>query len=338
MTVASLAPGLVTSIGSVPHRTTGAAVAFVLQRQPELPAAPSIPVAQPMEGMVAQAAWGVGGVTVTNDGSLAINPKAVDPEGTLADPDLCGAPFVTLRAFLTVIAGRTTPVKLQLTGPVTLALAIRAAGVADQLAFRIAGRAVRERAVGLIRLAQRLAPGVPLVVFLDEPALVATARASTVDPVLDANGTIDLVSSALAAIEPHAVTGLHCCGPADWRVVLQAGPQVLSLPVGAGIGASAGALSTFLERGGWVAWGVVPTDGPLGTHPSPLWRRLSDEWCDLTEAGCDPVALRRQALVTPVCGLAGHREVQAERVLQLTRAVAERLIDQVGGRRTSVQT
>src|SRR4051794_13389338 len=85
VTGASLPSGVATSIGSLPHTTSSEAVSFVLELQPELPAAPSIPVAAPMEGMTAQAAWGIAGVTVRPDGSLTVDAAAVDPEAPLAD-------------------------------------------------------------------------------------------------------------------------------------------------------------------------------------------------------------------------------------------------------------
>jgi len=126
------------------------------------------------------------------------------------------------------------------------------------------------------------------------------------------------------------------CGPADWRLVLQAGPGLLSLPVGADVTGSAGALATFLERGGVVAWGAVPTDGPIGEQTSRYWRQLSAQWCELVQVSCDPVLLRRQSLVTPVCGLALHELAQADHVFDLCRQIAEKIHDQVMGIRLSV--
>ena len=173
----------------------------------------------------------------------------------------------------------------------------------------------------------------PLVVFVDEPGLTAAMHPGFP---LDPNRTIDLVSSALATLEPHAVTGVHCCGPADWRVVLQTGSQILSLPIDAGAVDHAGAIGAFLERGGWLAWGAVPTNGPLGSTPDRLWEHLSAEWCGLTQGGCDPVLLREQAMITPACGLAGHGEVQADLVLSLTNQIARRLETQTLGMRLTV--
>jgi methionine synthase II (cobalamin-independent) len=329
----SLRHGLATTIGSLPHQDPRAAATFVLERNPRLPAAPSLPNRSGRERMIAQAAWGIPGVTVLPDGSLEVDEPAIDPRAPLTEAGIDGDPFVGLRAFLGAVAGRRGPIKLQLTGPVTLGIALLSVGVPAQRAFAVAGNAVRTRARALLAAARETAPMAPLVVFVDEPGL--TAAMDHTFP-LDPNSTIDLVSSTLATIEPHAVTGVHCCGLADWRVVLQAGPQILSLPVDMGAVQHVGAISAFLERGGWLAWGAVPTTGPLGATPERLWQHLSAEWCALTQGGCDPVLLREQALITPACGLANHGEAQADLVLTLAKQVARRLETQTHGMRLTV--
>jgi hypothetical protein len=323
-----LALGLASSIGSLPHHDPAAAVDLVLRTQSRLPAAPSLPRRSPAEGMIAQAAWGVPGVTVDGAGDLVVDPSAVDPEAPVADPDLAGEPWVGLRTFLDAVATRTGPVKLQLTGPITFGLALHRAGLDVETAFAVAASAVRQRAEGTVALAAKRAPAAPLVVFVDEPGL-AGCTAPGFPLALD--DTIDLVSGALATLEPWAVTGVHCCGPTDWKALLQAGPEILSLPVDIDVDAAGGALGAFIERGGWLAWGAVPTDRPLGTGVDRLWRALSLRWCELVQAGCDPVLLRTQAMVTPACGLALHGPSQAERVLALTTELANRLHDQAVG-------
>lgn len=326
--------GVPTSVGSLPHTDRETAIDFVLDRTPELPAAPTLPILDPLEHMIPQAAWAVPGVEVALDGTISLHdPAGIDPEAPLGDRDLLGRPFLTWRRFLERVAGRSEPVKLQLTGPITLGLCLVQAGLDAERAFRLAGRAVSDRVTDVLDLADRLAPGVPRVLVLDEPGLVGGLR-----PALDLSpdGIIDLLSGALAAAESRSLTGVHSCGPTDWRLVTQAGPSFLSLPVGAEVTASAGVIASFLERGGWIAWGAVATDGPLGEQPSMPWRQLSAQWCELVQSGCDPVLLRRQALVTPVCGLALHDEHQAEHVFDLSRRLAERIHDQVMGIKLSV--
>lgn len=326
--------GAPTSVGSLPHLDRDAAIDFVLDRTPELPAAPTCPAIDRREQMIPQAAWGIAGVHVADNGTITIpDPTAVDPSAPLGDRDLSGPPFATWRRFLQRVAGWDGPIKLQVTGPITLGLMLVQAGLPSTVAFRVAGRATSTRARDLLDLADRQAPGVPRLLVFDEPGLVGGLRPELP---LAADEVIDLLSGALASAEGRAVTGVHCCGATDWRVVLQAGPDLLSLPVGADVSGSVGALSTFLERGGWVAWGAVVTDGPLGEHPSRSWRQLSAQWCELVQQGCDPVLLRRQALVTPVCGLALHDEAQADHVFAITRRLAEKIHDQVMGIRLSV--
>ncbi|MET0903243.1 MAG: hypothetical protein ABWZ52_08380, partial [Acidimicrobiales bacterium] len=297
------------------------------------PAAPSLPNRSGMERMIAQAAWGIDGVRVLPDGSLELSDRVLDPRAPLTSAGIDGEPFVGLRAFLGAVAGRRSPIKLQLTGPVTLGIALLNLGVPVSRAFALAGSAVRARARTLVAAAQETAPMAPLVVFVDEPGLTAAMQA---DFPLEPNRTIDLVSSTLATLEPHAMTGIHCCGLADWPVVLQAGAQILSLPLDSGAVEQSGALGAFLEGGGHIAWGAVPTSGPIGSTPERVWQHLSAEWCALTQGGCDPVLLREQSIITPACGLALHGEAQADQVLGLTNQVARRLGTQTQGMRLTV--
>lgn len=330
----SLPLGAATSVGSLPHLDREAAIALVLEHTPLLPAAPTLPAIDPLELMVPQALWGVAGVDLGDDGTFSVpDPAALRADAPLGDRELLGRPFTTWRRFLSVAAGRTDPIKLQLTGPVTTGLALVDAGVPAALAFAVAARAVSTRARDLLDLADTRAPGVPRIVVFDEPGLVGGLRD---DLPLPADAVADVLSGALASVEDRALGGVHVCGPADWRLVLQAGPGILSLPVGADVTDSSGALGSFLERGGSIIWGAVPTDGPLGEQAGRYWRQLSAQWCELVQTGCDPVLLRRQALVSPVCGLALHEVDQIDHVFDLCRQLGERIHDQITGIRLSV--
>lgn len=315
--------GLASAVGSLPHADVDEAVAFALNRQPRLPAAPSLPAVSPVEGMIPQAAWGIAGVLVLPDGSLLVDEAAVDPEAPVGG-GLDAEPFASLRAFLAAIAGRVAPFKIQLTGPVTLGLALHAVGVAADRAFAVAGKAVVARVREVLGAVRRAAPGATPLVFLDEPGLTAALEPGFP---LGVDDTLDLVSSALAAVEGGAIAGLHCCGRADWPVLLQAGPQMLSLPVDAGATDHPGAFADYLDHGGWLAWGAVPTDRPLGETAEILWRRLVAEWDALAEAGCEARRLVEHALITPTCGLVGLDVAQAAHVVDLTNDLAQRVED-----------
>lgn len=331
-----VATGTVTGIGSLPHTDPAEAARMVLEALPRLPAVPSLPGAHPVESMLAQGAWGLRGVRVDEgDGSLTVDPSAFDRRAPFDEggDGVDGPPFASLRVFLDAVGGRRGPIKLQLTGPITLGRALHDAGAPPADAFAVAGAAVRGRVASLLDAAGAVAPAAPLVLFLDEPGLSGSAHPRFP---LSPEATVQLLSESLAAVEGGAVSGVHCCGPADWSLVSQAGPRVLSVPVTASLVAQADALGRFLDRGGWIAWGVVPTDEPVGDTGDGLWRRLSDLWCALVRAGCDAARLRRQALVTPACGLATHGPTQAERALRLASDLGRRVLGQAIGVRLSV--
>jgi len=129
---------------------------------------------------------------------------------------------------------------------------------------------------------------------------------------------------------------VHVCGDGDLRIAFEAGPRVLGLPVSEALLADGDAIVRHLDADGWVAWGAVPTDRPVGDSADPLWRRLVTIWCDLTRRGCDPVGIRTHALVTPACGLAGHGPSQAARALRLAQTMADRIGDQAVAARLTV--
>jgi hypothetical protein len=318
-----LPSGIATGIGSLPHRDAHEAAAFSL-RSMALPAIPTLPRRSPAEGMIVQAMVGIKGITVGQYGSIAVDVHRIDPMAAVRT-DLSHDAFGGFRAFLDAAQGRQGPVKWQFVGPVTLGLAMLRAGVPLHDAFEASVRAVRGHVQHLIDIVDRALPGCPQVVFIDEPSLGELMHPGF--PIAP-DTAIDLVSGALAAIEPFAVAGLHVCASADIAPLLAAGPTVLSVPALPGLIDSAGYLIRFLEDGGWVAWGAVATDGPIVASVDRPWRQLSALWCALVERGADPGMLRHQAMITPACGLGMHTPAVAERVHRLCGDIGRRVRDQ----------
>src|SRR5512135_2783941 len=173
---ARLGFGIATSIGSLPHRDPEAAAAAVLGRHPRLPAVPTLPRRSPSEGMLAQAVAGVTGISVGDRGELAVGgPVDVDAALPLdLDAEPFSEAFAGMRAFLAAVARRAdrpAMVKWQLTGPVTLSLALIQGGLAPRQATATAGQLVRRRAGELRALIAAALPECEQVVFLDEPGL-----------------------------------------------------------------------------------------------------------------------------------------------------------------------
>ena len=324
--------GMATGIGSLPHRDAHAAAALTLRCLPELPAAPQLPLRSRREGVVAQWAGAVPGVVVHGDGAIELT-AALDPLGsprTVFDAET----HAGLLTFLDVAGRQPRPperVKVQVAGPLTLGVAFVEAGMEIDLAFALGARVARAWAGAIAELVAERLPGAALVCFLDEPALVCWRGA---EGPIDREVATDLLSTALAAC--GGVSGVHVCGQGDLRLALDAGPQVVHFDVAALDLDDTSTLSRFLDGGGWIAWGAIPTHRPVGEQPQPLWKALLDAWCELTRRGCDPVQLRGQALVAPACGLAGHGASQAERAMLLAREIGNRVHDQAAATKLAV--
>jgi hypothetical protein len=318
-----LASGIATAIGSLPHRDAATAAALVLRCLPELPAAPELPMRTPLEGVVAQWARAIDGIDVQPDGTLTqVSKLSGRAEIDAAfDADAHGG----LLTFLDVAAAQPIPprrVKVQCAGPLTLGVALVEIGVDPAIAFRIGARTARAWARALETLVGSRLPGAAIVMCFDEPALV---RFGGGNPPLDREAATDILSTALAA--PNCLTAVHVCGRGDLRLALAAGPRLVHFDIDTLDIDDASSLSRFLEGGGWVMWGAIPTHRPVGEQAAPLWKGLLDTWCELTRRGCDPARLRSQALVAPACGLAGHGVSQAERAMMLAREIGDRVHD-----------
>lgn len=328
--MSAFAEGAVVGCGSLPHRDAAAAAAFAIAEF-DVATVPTLPRLSSGESMLGQAIVGMPGLGLDSDGMVAV--AARNAPGVAAH-DVAGAAlldsdgFAGFAAFLD-LAGKIrfdgNPVKWQFVGPVTLGVALERAGLDAAVAFELASAAVRASLIELSADISRALPNSPQMVILDEPWLSELMSPGFPIPPDEA---IDRVSGAMAALPTSTLTGIHCCGPCDVATLLAAGPNVVSLPASNDLLDYAGYLTRFLDDGGIVAWGVVPTDGPVPSRPERLWRDLSDLWCALVQRGCDPVQLRRRSLVSPQCGLASHSVSVARGIARLSADVGRRVKDQ----------
>ncbi len=303
-------------VASLPHRNARQAAEFALASY-DVPTMPSLPRRSPAESPIAQALVGVCGVTLGQYGTVAIDVARLDPAAPVCT-DLERDHFTGFRTFLSVASerGHTGPVAWHFAGSISVGVALLRAGATPDLAFDVGRAAIRSHTRAVAAAVNEALPDSPPQVIIDEPfADDGFGRASPITP----DESVDLVSSAMAAVEPVATVGVHCCGDVDVSLLLAAGPNVVSLPVSAAIAPLAGYIDRFLAGGGWILWGAVATGGPIGVTANRSWHRLASLWHDPVQRGCSPTRLRDQSLLTADCGLASHGVAVVERVSQSLR-------------------
>jgi len=181
-------------------------------------------------------------------------------------------------------------VKLQVTGPVTLAVALDrglAGEIAQWLAVSVAAQVDRLRGLG-----------VATVLVVDEPGLAGQGRLGI--------GVWDRLRDTGAA-----AWGLHVCGEVPWALVDAVDADLLSFDLGRTplTPHARRALRRLLARGGRIAWGALdPVDPGTAADAAALVTGA------LAGLGPEPEAVAARSLLTPACGT-GRLSPAAERLL-----------------------
>jgi hypothetical protein len=333
-----------TGIGSVPFSDPEEAVALILASLPQLPYWPQMVRLGYREEMGPQVARGLPTLKVDpaaravqvdpdlpRDQALAqfyeavlgedLTPFALEPEEARG--------FFALLAAVAARGAASQALKGQLAGPVTLAGLIKDPDGKPILYDRELTQAVCQ---GLARKAAWQAQkfrelGKEAVIFFDEPYLSGFGSAYLP---ISREEVMDLLTQTLEATRllGPVILGVHCCGNTDWSMLMEAPIDILSfdsfgyfdsLPL------YERALTKFLARGGWLAWGLVPTREELqGETGESLWQRFAAQVKELAARGLSPKEVLSQALLTPACGLGYLAPEAARRVLTLLADLSAR--------------
>jgi methionine synthase II (cobalamin-independent) len=331
----SFPPLAATGIGSVPFTSVREAVALILEHLPEIPFWPQLVRLGYREEMVPQAARGLPGLKVDDQArTVQLDPEVARDEAlaqfyeaifagqvesfALEQDEAQG--FFALLDEVSSGGSGCQALKGQLAGPVTFAGIVKDREgkpiLYDRELTQAASQGLAWKAAWQAR--KFWEKGKEAVIFFDEPYL--TGFGSAYLPLSRAEVT-EILSQTLNATRqavPVAL-GVHCCGNTDWSLLLEAPLDILSFD-------SYGffdslllyekALKDFFSRGGWLAWGLVPTGDEFeGLAIDDLWQRFQDQVKQLAARGLEVKEVLSQALLTPACGLGFMSPESARRVL-----------------------
>ncbi|MBI5486553.1 MAG: hypothetical protein HY905_04400 [Deltaproteobacteria bacterium] len=346
--LAALPSFATTGIGSLPVVDPAEALAILRGAELDVPFWPQLPRRSFLESMVPQAARPIPFLRVDEATRKVVAVPLDERPGRLAETDeallagrherfgLSPLEAAAWQPFLAETAERAA-VKGQLTGPVTLGL-----GALDEqerpIFFDAELREAAAQATAAAARAQAEALGAArrlAIVSVDEPTLGVLGAAGYLgvrqeDALAALAGTIDAVHRA------GAVAGVHCCGAADWGLVLEAGADVLFADLygySGSLVAAARSLGPLLARGGRIGWGLVPTDeASAGATVEAMLGRWRETETSLVAAGLDRDELRARSLLTPACGCGTLDRGQAVAVFAKLGELRSRMREGVGGR------
>jgi len=135
--------------------------------------------------------------------------------------------------------------------------------------------------------------------FIDEPGLQFLFSALSGYGDVAAKGDMEVFFSLI-----ERPRGIHLCGNPDWDFLLGLDLDILSLDVysnGEVFVAYAQSIRRFLDRGGVIVWGIVPTNfEPFEKENlDSLEKRLTQLWTFLANEGIDRQFLLSRSMLSP---------------------------------------
>jgi hypothetical protein len=327
-------PGsLATGVGALPHTDPKQACDDVLTLFSEFPYIPTLPDRSQLESIVFNDSEQMPGRIIRDDRLLFDSTK--DQTGAMEKVYLdyvegnyqdYGLHREYASAFVEMMSRRlpgARVLKCQVTGPVTFGMQVVDADkrpiyydaqLADVLSKMIALKArwCEEEMRKNTGVAETL-------VVLNEPYLASLG--SSVVPV--DKETVRAGWNDIAALVEGGL-GVHCCSNTDWEFVLELDPSVVSLDAYATAKEFllyGDAVVSYMERGGTVAWGIVPADTRVFVTENV--DSLYEKYLAIRTQLCTRMPEKlfdARSLITPSCGI---RFADREGSLVIMGAAAE---------------
>lgn len=334
-------------IGSLPHSDPYLASEAILNHFPESPYWPQLPLRGWKEEMLTQFTEGMPGLVRDREKVYFRTP--FDPSAEWerfyeitqsGNPDdfKIGEDYASgFHAMLKLLEGRKPLlIKGQITGPITLGL-----GLLDEkkipilydpnlkeMMLKVLGQKARWQE----REFRKIVPEAKTLIFFDEPLL---SSYGSISMNLSKKEIIDCLETVLSFLQ--GLSGIHICGATDWSIVMETGINLIHFDAYRyfpNILVYAPELKRFLQRGGRLGWGIVPSeeDSLKVETTSNLLTSLEEKIDFLVKEGIPREIILKNSLISQSCGLASVSVDLAEKALRLTRELSLEMKKNWGGK------
>jgi methionine synthase II (cobalamin-independent) len=220
--------------------------------------------------------------------------------------------------------------KSQVTGPVTFGLAIvdeKKRAIYYNDVFRdVLVKGISMKARWLLKNFKPF--GYNQMCFIDEPILSAFGSSTYVS--VQRGELINCLKEVVEAVHKDgALAGMHCCGNTEWPILVEAGVDIISFDAyqfGETIAYYPEHMKKFLEGGGALAWGIVPTSEKIKLEtPDSLAKKLKEKIENLAGKGIDKNLIWERCLLTPSCGTGSLSVELSEKIFLYLRETSRLL-------------
>jgi hypothetical protein len=330
---------LPTMIGSMPQTDAAEACKQVLHYLKDIPAWPQLSRRSYLESIYAQYSQGFPGLVI-QDGKIWVDrsqnyDKALEElysaylENNIDKFPISPDYAAGLHQFLTYSSLSVRAVKGQVVGPLTWGMTVtdnaKRPVAYDEVLADACAKLLKLKASWMERELRRISKNT--LIFVDEPYLTSIGSSFFA---LSREKAIALLEEVFSGI--RGWKGVHCCANTDWAMLLGTSVNILSFDAynfAESLTLYPREVKGFLERGGAIAWGIVPneTEALKKESVGSLQDRLEESMAPFTRKGIE-IPFRQlitQGLLTPSCGLDRLSPEAAGQVLELLSTLSEKV-------------
>ena len=168
--------------------------------------------------------------------------------------------------------------------------------------------------------------GLPVLMIIDDPSLYGYGASTHIT--LNREQLIEELNAIIEGIfRQGGLAGVHVCAGMDWTLLFDSKVQVVNFDAYdymQSMMALAEPLNIFLNRGGILSWGIVPTNPAAWEETAQSLKiRLENNIEELVKRGVDETLLRQQSMITPSCGTGTLPKELAEQVYKLVSELGQ---------------
>lgn len=348
---------LATGIGSLPHNNVNSALDDIAKTFHNVSFWPQLPAFGREEDMLVQFTKGIPGLVHDKEEDryfidstseaffmdleeLMIDYETIvegenftnlDKYGLLPDSSKAFAPWLDR-----IKNEQPLVLKGQITGPFTFSTTLtdseKKCAFYDETLRETLIKVLTLKALWQIVQFRKACPKAEIIISLDEPSMSQYGSSAFLTVTKqDITSSINAVTEVIHKFDAHSF--VHCCGNTDWTLVTSSNVDILNFDAynyADTLGLYIDDLIKFIDKGGFIAWGLIPTLDPAQLQETNI-DKLSDKFEEITtklsEKALDKKKVVSQSMITPSCGMSLLTIEQAQRAINLTVDLAKVLKD-----------
>ena len=341
-------------IGSLPHKNSDEAMSVVAQNFPQIPFFPQLANANKNEDMMLQFLEGLPSFSCDKSEKFVLDSESEEFLSGLEEffsnyeeiiSDI-NSPLIekyaitpksssTFEKFEKFIQEHKPPyAKGQIVGAFTLCTTLKdqngRAVIYDETLRDIIVKLLTLKALWQIRHIKNANPKATPIIFMDEPSVSQIGSSAYLT--VSENEVITMIKEISDTIKSNGgLSAIHCCGKCDWRLPIKTGINIINFDAytyGQNFNVYHKEIAKFLNNGGKIAWGFVPTlDSGILQNLSidNLYQKFHDSVKYLTKNGINEKLIIDNSLITSSCGAGGLNIKDSELAMSLVKGLSDRL-------------